>query len=387
MKNKYEFETTSENDFTLPEIKKQGEKWFIEFYQNGKRHRYTYRLNRIKDLKKREREAAYIRNQLEKMLLDGYNPEDNNPEIDINVYTFETAFEFGYSKAIKSIRPNTLKAYGNYIKNIKESDHYNLIKDIPIKDIKRKDIAELFEAIEESNTTTTSVINKAIVVLKIVFNKLIEYDIIEHSPAVKIKTRKTEKPKIKVPTHEEIIKIKDHLDNYLPNLWGLILFIFQSGLRPNEILSIKLNMIDIDKRIINIPKEFVKTNIDRSVAIDEPMFLFLNNAGIKNKDADLYLFGLTDNRDMGLSYKKTPTGRIHYLWKLEVKDPLDIDINMYSFKHLRANKELAINNNLEQAKVLFGHTDLKTTEIYANQKNDIFIDRLKQNTLDLNNLQ
>lgn len=388
MINKFKIDITDQDNYTLPEIKKQGTRWFIEFYYNRKRHRYTYDLNRIKDLKKREKMAILLRNALENKLINGFNPDEINEPEYAKEHTFESAFDFGYEKVIKSIRPNTLKSYKNYIKNIKESDHFDLIKNIPIKEIKRKDIIELFESIEESNVTTTKMINKAIVVLKVIFNKLIEYDIIEHSVLDKIKIRKTEKPKIRIPSNKEVFKIKHHLEESFPNLWGFVCFIFQSGARPSEILSIKLNMIDFQNRTITIPKEFVKTKIERVIAIDNPIYLYLEKVNVKDKDKNLYLFAKTKKqRDLCIGEIKANIYQVDHLWKALIKDEILIDVNLYSFKHLRANKELALNNNLEQAKVLFGHSDLKTTEIYANQKNEIFIEKLKQNTLDLNNLK
>src|SRR5690606_21103335 len=242
MRNKFDIDISDVEEFTLPVIKKQGQRWFIEFYYKGKRNRLTYELNRIKDLKLRERKFILYRNALEKKLLDGFNPEEEN-ENDNQVATFEKAFQYGYNKVIKNIRPATLRSYESYLKPVFKTESYATIKDIPITEIKRKDLINLFEEVELSKSV--SVVNKAIAVFKIVFNKLIEYDVIEHSVMSKVKKRKESKNKIVIATNEQVLKIKDHLGNYLPNLWGLVLFIFHSGLRPGEVLSVKLNMINL----------------------------------------------------------------------------------------------------------------------------------------------
>lgn len=384
MRNKFDIDISDVEEFTLPVIKKQGQRWFIEFYYKGKRNRLTYELNRIKDLKLRERKFILYRNALEKKLLDGFNPEEEN-ENDNQVATFEKAFQYGYNKVIKNIRPATLRSYESYLKPVFKTESYTTIKDVPVTEIKRKDLIDLFEEVELSKSV--SVVNKAIAVFKIVFNKLIEYDVIEHSVMSKVKKRKEAKGKIVIATNDQVLKIKDHLESYLPNLWGLVLFIFHSGLRPGEVLSVKLNMINLKKRTIIIPKEYIKTNIERVVAIDNVLYNYISSMNINEYDSNMYLLGRGKNKDLSISEIKSTMWRIHYLWNTEVKTPLELDINLYSFKHLRANKELMINNNLEQAKVLFGHTDMKTTEIYANQKNEIFIERLKDSTLDLNNLK
>src|SRR5690606_27734797 len=141
-----------------------------------------------------------------------------------------------------------------------------------------------------------------------------------------------------IATNEQVLKIKDHLGNYLPNLWGLVLFIFHSGLRPGEVLSIKLNMINLKKRTIIIPKEYIKTNIERVVAIDNVLYNYISSMNINEYDSNMYLLGRGKNKDFSISEIKSTMGRIHYLWNTEVKTPLELDINLYSFKHLRANK-------------------------------------------------
>ncbi len=70
MRNKFRIEVSDQEDYILREIKRQEERWFIEFYYKGKRPRYTYDLNRIKDLKKRQQRAILVRNTLEKKLIE-----------------------------------------------------------------------------------------------------------------------------------------------------------------------------------------------------------------------------------------------------------------------------------------------------------------------------
>lgn len=290
-----------------------------------------------------------------------------------------------------------LQCTSSMFNHIFEGTHFEIIKHLPIKEIKRRDIMDLMEVLQSETKITNYVYNRTLKLLKQIFNKLVEYEMCDYNVADKIKYKPVEKPKIIIPTDDEVLKIKTYLQNNLPNLWNFVFFLFQTGARPNEICNIKLKYIDLEKRIIHIPKAISKTKVDRIAVIDDPLYIWLKSKNIHVYDDECYLFGSFKTRETkhhGFTHKdidisETPFPRISItdVWKRLIKNELGLNINIYSFKHLRANKELLINNDLNRAKVLFGHTDLKTTEIYANQKNDIYIDRLKQNTLDLNNLQ
>ncbi len=383
--------------YTIPIFKKTASRWYIEFYYDGVRLRPTFDLNRIKDLKEREKNFLQVRKYIEKALRDGWNPLEDIQSESSKLSTFESAIEFAFNKIKADLRKTTLSVYTSMFKHISEGTRYDSLKNISIKEIKRRDIMDLMENLQKETEISNHVYNRTLKLLKQIFNKLVEYEMCDHNVADKIKYKSVEKPKVVIPTDEEVIKIKNYLIAKLPNLWNFVFFLFQTGARPNEICNIKLKYIDLEKRIIHIPKQISKTKVDRVAVIDEPLYIWLQSKDIQSYDQECFLFGsfkTKETKHHGFTYKdidisKTPFPRVSItdVWKRLIKNELGLDINMYSFKHLRANKELLINNDLNRAKVLFGHTDLKTTEIYANQKNDIYIDRLKQNKLDLNNLQ
>lgn len=392
MKRNFELKTVHQDNYTLPILKKNSKGWFVEFYFDNKRIRKSFNLNRIKDLDKRESEFNMYKKHLEAKLLSGWNPNDVLEEE--QKVTFEKAIDFAFEKVRANIRPTTLKAYRSFLKHILENDKYITYKDILIEDVKKKEVVAIVDDIEIKNKLTPNTRNRIVTILKILFNVLVEKDLIEYNVVEKIKFKKTEKQKVKIPTPSEIKQIKEYLNKQMPGLWQFTFFLFQSGLRPNEIINIKLHMIDLDKRIIIIPKEFVKTKVDRIVPIDQPMFKWLEKIQIQSYSKNSYLFGkLKVKRDfnrstleIGISSEIMNRQNITHFWSLYVKEDLEIDVNIYSFKHLRANQELINNNNLEQAKTLFGHSNIDMTEVYANHKDDFYIEKLKSNTLNLNNL-
>lgn len=382
-------------DYTMPVIKHQPNRSFIEFYKNSKRYRMTCDTNRIKDINKRTKILEEYKVQIEKNLKNGWDPATvPDEEEDALLMTFGKALDKGFERACKDLRKTSKTAYTCFFNYVKGDSYFEEIKNDHISEIKRKEINILLDNIEATKKLSFNMRNRVLTVLKIIFNILIEMEIIEYNPVEKIKFKKTEKPRIKLPTPMEINNIKNYLCKYAPGIWEFAFFIFQSGLRPNEILSITLDMIDMDRRIIIVPKEYVKTKVDRYVSIDEPLFHFLKSKHLNKYSKSSYLFGKVKPgpqykkqfQDLGVSKDTASRVSITNLWNRLVKEDLEIDVNLYSFKHLRANYELTINNSLEQAKILFGHTNMNTTEIYANQKDLYYTEKLKTNTLNLNNL-
>lgn len=398
MKIKLNIDLKKDDEYTIPIIKTSGNRTYIEFYFNGVRYRPTFELNRIKNQKEKEKEFIRVRSRIEQLLHEGWNPEEDVVEdtIEETKTEFRHALEFAYEKLKKGKRETTLNNYKTFYNTILKSSKFGILGQLYVTDIKRRDIIDILESLQEENGLTDIMRNRVLKLIKQLFDKMVEYEICEHNVADKIKLIKEDKPVIQIPTNEEVNMIKDHLKNKMPNLWDYVFFLFQTGIRPNEISNLQLKMIDIKKRVITIPKEISKTNKERKAPIDQPVYEWLLTKQIDKYDREFYLFGSgrterykhlkMGENDISISALRLKRFSVTDAWKRLVKDELGINVNMYSFKHLRANKEFMLTNDLSQAKVLFGHSKVETTQIYANQQNEIMLEKLKKNNMSLNNI-
>lgn len=395
MKKVFELENQSEKNYTLPELKKQTSRWFIEFYFNNIRYRNTYNLNRVKNLKEREELGLRIRNDLQFRLINGWNPEEIKDHQEPLFMTFEKGLEFAFKKKIKNKRLQTLRSNNSYYNRIINSIEFNNFRKIPIKEVTKRNIIDFTEQLSERYNLTNNVHNYFIRFFKHSFNILLEYEEIDYNVTAAIKFKEVEKNEVSILSDIEVVKIKNHLIAKMPNYWDYIFFLFQTGLRPNEITAIKIKMINMSDRIIVIPKEYVKTKKERIIVIDNFVYDWLLKKDLQNQNMEHYLFGFTTpisnkrrikDYEVTIAPHRTSRELMTNMWKKLVKRELGISSNLYSIKHLRANKELIVNENLELARVLFGHADLKMTEVYATQKDSISRERLKASTLNLNNL-
>lgn len=154
-------------------------------------------------------------------------------------------------------------------------------------------------------------------------------------------------------------------------------------------------MIDLKNRVIILPKEIIKTSIKRIVPIDEYIYDFLLSKDLSLLNKDFYLFGtnrpyknkgVSNETDLIPAAEPLSRKTVSKWWQRKVEIPLGIDVKLYSFKHLTANKRLEAGQSLDDVQHLFGHTNKAMTRVYATHLTNIYVDRLKQNKLSLNDV-
>ena len=64
--------------YTTPKLCKSASGWFVWIRYNGKQKMFKAGLNRIKDPKKREREAKFLIESLKEKLASGWSPFGNS---------------------------------------------------------------------------------------------------------------------------------------------------------------------------------------------------------------------------------------------------------------------------------------------------------------------
>lgn len=395
MNKKFDIEKNDSIIYSIPVIKKQGDKWFIEFYYENKRHRYSYGVNRIKDKRTRDKQLNFYRATLEHKLLNNWNP-DEDVETKPEVKSFRQSLNFALEKKRPNVRRNTYDDYTTSLNKFLDEAANNGLDHINVKDITRKNILLIMEELTLRYKWSNKTYNKNLGNIRSLFSILVEWEYVDINVCRDIKVKKIDQSAMYEPADDiELKVIKDHLQNTFSNLWDFVFFMFQTGLRPNEILSIKLEMIDMNNRVINLPKEFIKTNRKRLIPIDDFVFAWLNEKNIQSHNRKHYLFGsnreyknkgVSNETDLTIAENQLTRKAVSKYWERKVMKPLSIDVKLYSFKHLTANKRLEAGQSLDEIQHLFGHTSKAMTKVYANHIESIYLEKLKTNTLDLNSI-
>lgn len=366
--------------FTIPKVVKYDDPtkpWFVYFRYNGKLFRYKYGINYIENLKKREIEANMLRDALLSKLKDGWNPSVPDVISAQSNLTLPEALEFALEKKKLTLATKTKIDYTCTVKFSKKAIKDLQFENLPVIETKRIHIKLILEKIKDSRKWSNKSYNKNLGYLKAILSELMQWDIIENNPAHGIKSLKVGEIIANTPaTDEEVKLIKEKILSEFPNFYVYIICIFHTGIRPEELLHIQLKMVDLKKNQIILPPGITKTDIERIVPINSFLKSYFEKMDLSKKDPEFYLFGskrehsnrgLKKDLDFIPAPKRLNRDCASKLWRklIKDKDGLNLEVNMYSLKHLGANKKILAGVELDALRELYGHTSKMMTLRYA----------------------
>lgn len=328
--------------------------------------------------------AEYYHNRLK----SGWNPLITEIK-EADKHSLAGALELALEKKKKHVASITFKNYRNTLKfAVKAISGLNLME-LPIKDVRRVHVKKILEVIADERDWGGKAYNKALTHLQALFTELLQWDIIEYSPADKIRKMDEEESDDKVYlTDRERIILKKYLTENHHNFWKFLMMIYHCGLRPVEITRITIGMIDFKNRIIKMPVGTGKKRTKkRIVAITGEMWSYLAPILALNYPKDYYLFGSDRIPGRGNEGKypdfvpgKTQLKRdtATKRWKRLVIDGLSINVRMYALKDMGANDKLLSGVSLETIQKQMGHSEKKTTEIYATISHKLSVQEIQQ---------
>jgi len=153
---------------------------------------------------------------------------------------------------------------------------------------------------------------------------------------------------------EEVFEIINQLDNLKHKT--MFCCLYSSGLRVNELLSLKTEDIDYKRNIINVRAG--KGKIDRQTLLSVQLVEILHEY-LKVYQPKMYLFeGAT-----GGKYSQSSVRKI--LRKAMTRTEITKHVKTHTFRHSFATHLLENGTDLRYIQGLLGHSDIKTTTIYT----------------------
>jgi integrase len=367
--------------YTEPKLSKAEKGWFIHYRYEGKQFRETMGLNKITDLKKRESEY----NELAKVILadlkSGWNPnlvEEENYHYNYNVIE---ALELGLEYKKKTLSKSVYSEYAATIYRLKESIIFYKLNALKISELNRVQIKKVLNRTTDLHSLSPIGYNKCLIRFKAVLTPLVDEDILETNPVVGIKRKKIYKKEAHVPaSFDDMVIIKKEILTTFPNFYNFVTTIFHTGIRPEELLKVKIFMIDLKKKEIELPEYITKNGKSRVVPVNDFLLRCFNSLDVSNSLKENYLFGT--HTDKFSHHKKLKedyvpaTNKIRRreateLWRVIVKDKLNIDMNLYAIKKHGANEKILAGLSISALKELFGHSSEFTTATYITKLKEI----------------
>ena len=276
---------------------------------------------------------------------------------------------FVHTKVIdKGITSNTIIAYK---KDLNLFTSWCLNNKINFIEIKKKDINFYIHFLKEKNLNSSS-INRKLSVIKSFYDYLNQIGLVSWNELKIIGTQKLQKNLPKLLSENEILYLinesrKIYIENPIKNIMYLrtqviLEILYSTGLRISELLNIKINQVANikDKLYIN-----GKGNKQRLVIFNQNALDLLKNwiaIMIKNnKNKNSYLFENIDNTNV-ISRQQIYKD----LKKLALKTNTELEkLSPHSVRHSFASHMLNRGADLRTIQKLLGHSDISTTEIYT----------------------
>jgi len=211
------------------------------------------------------------------------------------------------------------------------------------------------------NNSGKTVANK-VAHLKAMTNKLIERDIVELNPFIKLSMPKVIETERNFSFSLELIKkIKEYSIENEPFGWLFFQFIYYSYMRPVEITRLKIKDIDLVNNKIHVAGQIAKNGKTQSIELPGPLkkqlLIYLGS----NSNIDHYIFTsekVPGQKQIGKNYFSMLFQKVKKELKLEQK------YTLYSWKHTGVVHAYKNNVNIKALQLQCRHSSIEQTDTY-----------------------
>jgi len=191
-----------------------------------------------------------------------------------------------------------------------------------------------------------------------IIQRIIKYNLDEDLRFEKLPEDKKIVPILK---HSTINKVFIHYQKHIkePEMlrsFTLFKLLFDTGLRINEALSLKVGDIDFENQTIHV--KVTKTKVERFVFFTTTTENLIKQLIAKNKNTNL----IFKNSVNGQKLKADNILKICY--RLQKRLELKENIRPHKWRHTFATNFLKNGGNLETLRLILGHSNLRTTQLY-----------------------
>jgi integrase len=204
---------------------------------------------------------------------------------------------------------------------------------------------------ERLKETGKTEVNRELATLKHIFTKGIEWGKLQINPAKGIKKFKESKGRVHFLMPDEFQKLHEQLPYPLNDISNIAIL---TGLRKDNILSLKWSFIDSQNRILNIPD--TKNSEPLRVPMSQALIDLLNS--IPRHPVSEYVFYKPD----GSRYQNINFDEFKEALK---KSGIDEGFHFHDLRHTAASHLVMSGVDLATVKEILGHKDISMTMRYA----------------------
>lgn len=258
---------------------------------------------------------------------------------------------------------HTIRSYRNDLKNFSEFlNKYDC--NLNIVNIDRSAIQFFIQSISKKKLTGKT-LQRKVSTIKSLYRFLSDREIIDYNISELIELPKADKKLPNLLSQKEVDKLMQLPD--LNTVVGLrdksiLEILYSTGLRISELISIKLDDINIDNKVIKV---FGKGSKERYVLLGKEALNslsdYLNNIDTKSENSIFLYPAVNGNVDKHISQRTMFNIIKKYLIMISNNEKL----SPHSLRHSFATHLLDNGADLLAVKDLLGHEDLSSTQIYT----------------------
>lgn len=173
--------------------------------------------------------------------------------------------------------------------------------------------------------------------------------------AFQIPYPKEEKDLPVIISRNELFKLFSNCENLKHKM--MLLLLYSSGLRRNELLNLKITDIETNDGKYRIRINRAKGNKDRYTVLSEKILPDLRKYFLQYKPLDYLFNGRIKGEPMS-------AGGIRHALKMAIKKSKIKNINLHILRHCFASHSLEDGMNIKTLQEILGHSSMKTTMIY-----------------------
>jgi integrase len=368
-------------DYLPAELKACKSRWYVAYHvknpQTGTLHRKTIKVNRIKNISERKKFARKLVVEINEKLRTGWNPfiEQEVPRGFVKLTDALNTYLKAKTRELKS--EDTIRTYKSMV---------TILQNYVVNILKKPDLLAIsFDALHARNYAdylynerqlSGITFNNYILKTSIIWNWFIENLYCKSNPFGAIKKKKENTKTRKIIDFETRRRIKEHLiKNEEYEFLAMVMLCFHGLIRPKEICHLKSSYINMDKKIIFLPKEITKDDDDRIVTMTEELHHCLQKLNLENISKDLYVF--STNWKPGKQLQNTRY--IGKRWdKLRKELKMPVEYQFYSLKDSGIVQKLQDGISPIDVRNQAGHSSLEQTNQYAKYANPEGSEQIKK---------
>lgn len=223
----------------------------------------------------------------------------------------------------------------------------------------KDNISKFLHQLKNKNNWSNATYNRVLAMVKGSVSRAVEFGYLEENRLSGLKSLPVNSGKIRYLSEDETQRFFDALNKQSDLIRNIILVAYYTGMRKGEIFSLRWGNIDFVTDQINLEAINTKTNTSRQIPIHKKLKpIFKANEG-SNSD---------------LVFKNSEGEQLTQIEKQWKKFKKEADIENFRFHDLRHNFcSMLVMKGVPIYTVaqLAGHSDVKTTQIYAHLSPDI----------------